>query len=229
MASRIEDYALIGDSYSAALVARDGSIDWLCLPRFDSGAVFAALLGNREHGRWLLATRGEVRAVRRRYREGTLILETDFETADGAVRVVDCMPERTRAPDLVRVVEGIRGHVPMFLELIIRCDYGSIETMGAINRGGIWAIAGPDSFLFRTNVPLRGENGACVADFLVSAGQRVGFTLTWHPSHEPIPPLRDTGEALKDTEEWWRQWSGRCTYTGPWREEVLRSLITLKH
>ena len=138
------------------------------------------------------------------------------------------MPERTRAPDLVRVVEGIRSHVPMFLELIIRCDYGSIEPWVQSIEGGIWAIAGPDSFLFRTNVPLRGENGACVADFLVSAGQRVGFTLTWHPSHEPIPPLRDTGEALKDTEEWWRQWSGRCTYTGPWREEVLRSLITLK-
>jgi GH15 family glucan-1,4-alpha-glucosidase len=204
MASRIEDYALIGDSYSAALVARDGSIDWLCLPRFDSGAVFAALLGTREHGRWLLAPRGEVRAVRRRYREGTLILETDFETADGAVRVVDCMPERTRAPDLVRVVEGTRGHVPMVLELLIRCDYGSIEPWVQAIEGGLWAIAGPDSFLFRTQVPLRGENGACVADFLVSAGQRVGFTLTWHPSHEPIPPLRDTDEALTDTEAWWR-------------------------
>jgi GH15 family glucan-1,4-alpha-glucosidase len=137
MASRIEDYALIGDSYSAALVARDGSIDWLCLPRFDSGAVFAALLGTREHGRWLLAPRGEVRAVRRRYREGTLILETDFETADGTVRVVDCMPERTRAPDLVRVVEGMRGQVPMCLELILRCDYGSIEPWVQAIEGGI--------------------------------------------------------------------------------------------
>ncbi len=228
MASRIEDYALIGDSYSAALVARDGSIDWLCLPRFDSGAVFAALLGTREHGRWLLAPRGAVRAVRRRYRAGTLILETDFETADGVVRVVDCMPERTRAPDLVRVVEGIRGHVPMVLELLIRCDYGSIEPWVQAIEGGLWAIAGPDSFLFRTQVPLRWENGASVADFLVSAGQRVGFTLTWHPSHEPSPPLRDTGEAITDTEAWWRHWSERCTYTGPWRDEVLRSLITLK-
>jgi GH15 family glucan-1,4-alpha-glucosidase len=228
MASRIEDYALIGDSYSAALVARDGAIDWLCLPRFDSGAVFAALLGTREHGRWLLAPRSAVRAVRRRYREGTLVLETDFETADGAIRVVDFMPKRTRAPDLVRVVEGLRGQVPMSLDLLIRCDYGSIEPWVQSTADGIWAIAGPDSFLFRTQVPLSWENGATVADFVVSAGQHVGFTLTWHPSHEPIPPLRATGEALMDTEEWWRQWSARCTYTGPWRDVVRRSLITLK-
>ena len=202
MASRIEDYALIGDSYSAALVARDGSIDWLCLPRFDSGAVFAALLGTREHGRWLLAPRGEVRAVRRRYRAGTLILETDFETADGAVRVVDCMPERTRAPDVVRVVEGLRGHVPMVLDLLLRCDYGSIEPWVQAIAGGLWAIAGPDSFLFRTQVPVRWEHGACVADFRVSAGQRVGFTLTWHPSHESSPPLRDTDEAIRGAENY---------------------------
>jgi GH15 family glucan-1,4-alpha-glucosidase len=228
MASRIEDYALIGDSYSAALVARDGSIDWLCLPRFDSGAVFAALLGTREHGRWLLAPCGEVRAVRRRYRADTLILETDFETADGAVRLIDCMPERTRAPDLVRVVEGLRGHVPMRLELLLRCDYGAIVPWVQAIEGGLWAIAGPDSFLFRTTVPLRWEHEACVADFQVAAGQRIGFTLTWHPSHESSPPLRDTDEALTATEGWWRAWSARCTYRGPWRDAVLRSLITLK-
>ena len=228
MASCIEDYALIGDSYSAALVARDGSIDWLCLPRFDSGAVFAALLGTREHGRWLLAPCGEVRAVRRRYRADTLILETDFETADGAVRLIDCMPERTRAPDLVRVVEGLRGHVPMRLELLLRCDYGAIVPWVQAIEGGLWAIAGPDSFLFRTTVPLRWEHEACVADFQVAAGQRIGFTLTWHPSHESSPPLRDTEEALTATEGWWRAWSARCTYRGPWRDAVLRSLITLK-
>ena len=228
MASCIEDYALIGDSYSAALVARDGSIDWLCLPRFDSGAVFAALLGTREHGRWLLAPCGEVRAVRRRYRADTLILETDFETADGAVRLIDCMPERTRAPDLVRVVEGLRGHVPMRLELLLRCDYGAIVPWVQAIEGGLWAIAGPDSFLFRTTVPLRWEHEACVADFQVAAGQRIGFTLTWHPSHESSPPVRDTDEALTATEGWWRAWSARCTYRGPWRDAVLRSLITLK-
>src|SRR5689334_4596136 len=187
MALRIEDYALIGDNQTAALVGRDGSIDWLCVPRFDSGACFAALLGTPEHGRWLVAPRGEVRATRRRYREGTLILETEYETADGLVSVVDCMPGRDRCPNLVRLVEGKRGQVPMCTELVMRFDYGSIVPWVQRTADGLWAIAGPDSLRLRTPVPLRGENFTTVADFTVSAGQRVPFTLTWHSSHEPGP------------------------------------------
>src|SRR5919202_711534 len=150
MPSRIEDYALIGDCETAALVARDGSIDWLCFPLFDSGACFAALLGTPEHGRWLLAPAGEVRAVRRRYREGTLVLETEYETSDGVVTVTDCMPGRHRFPNVVRLVEGKRGQVPMHLELIIRFDYGSIIPWVQRHERGIWAIAGPDMLSLRT-------------------------------------------------------------------------------
>jgi GH15 family glucan-1,4-alpha-glucosidase len=228
MPSRIEDYALVGDCQTGALVARDGSVDWLCLPRFDSGACFATLLGTPQHGRWLLTPRGEVRAARRRYREGTLVLETEFETADGVAAVIDCMPGRGREPHLVRVVEGRRGQVPMRLELILRFDYGSVVPWVQRAEDGIWAIAGPDSVRLRTPVALHGENFTTVADFPVAAGQRVPFTLTWHPSHEPAPPAIDADAAVRLTEEWWREWSGRCTYRGPWRAAVVRSLITLK-
>jgi GH15 family glucan-1,4-alpha-glucosidase len=228
MPSRIEDYALFGDCYTAALVGRDGSIDWLCLPRFDSGACFAALLGTPRHGRWQVVPRGEVKATRRRYREGTLVLETEHETADGVVTVVDCMPVRVRAPDLVRVVEGKRGRVPMRMELVIRFDYGSIVPWVQRMDGGLAAIAGPDRLLLRTDVPVVNENFTTTADFTVSAGERAAFTLTWHPSHEEPPPLTDTGRAILETQEWWEKWSARCTYRGPWRNAVLRSLITLK-
>ena len=224
----LEDYALIGDCYTAALVGRDGSIDWLCLPRFDSGACFAAMLGNPEHGRWLLAPQGDVRATRRRYRDGTLVLETEYETGEGAVAVVDCMPVRTQVPDLVRVVEGQRGTVRMGMELIIRFDYGSIVPWVQRVDDGLSAIAGPDRLLLRTEVPLRGEDFTTRSDFTVSPGQRVAFALTWHPSHEEAPAAIDPLWAIAETERWWRAWSGRCAYHGPYRDAVRRSLITLK-
>jgi GH15 family glucan-1,4-alpha-glucosidase len=230
MPSHIEDYALVGDCFSAALVARDGSVDWLCLPRFDSGACFAALLGTPEHGRWRLAPQEEIRAVRRRYRPDTLVLQTEFETSSGAVAVIDCMPERAEAhaPSLVRLVEGQRGQVPVHMELIIRCDYGRIIPWVRRIDGGIRAIAVPDSLIVRTPAPLRGVHFTTVADFTVSAGQRVPFTLTWHPSHEEAPPPIDAEAAVCDTERWWRDWAGRCTYQGEWCEQVRRSLLTLK-
>jgi GH15 family glucan-1,4-alpha-glucosidase len=228
MPARIEDYAMIGDCCTAALVSRDGSIDWLCLPRFDSGACFAALLGTPENGRWLLTPAGEVRATRRRYREGTLVLETDYETEDGAVTVVDCMPVRATAPDLVRVVKGRRGSVRMRMELIIRFDYGAIVPWVQRIDGGISAIAGPDRLLLITHVPVHGSGYSTVADFVVSAGQRETFTLLWHPSHEEMPPPIDATWAILETERWWTEWSARCTYRGEWRDAVLRSLITLK-
>jgi len=228
MSSPIEDYALIGDCYTAALVSRAGSIDWLCLPRFDSPACFAALLGTPENGRWLLAPAGEVRSIRRRYRDQTLVLETDYETDDGAVTVIDCMPVRTHRPVLVRGIEGKRGHVRMRMELVIRFDYGSIVPWVHQIHGGITAIGGPDSVALITPVPLRGEGLATVADFVISAGQRERFTLLWHASHEPMPPPIDPWWAIIGTENWWKEWSGRCTYRGEWRDAVVRSLITLK-
>jgi GH15 family glucan-1,4-alpha-glucosidase len=230
MPLHIEDYALVGDCFTAALVGRDGSVDWLCFPRFDSGACFAALLGTAEHGRWQLAPKEETRAVRRHYHPDTLVLETEFETASGVMAVIDCMPARDEAesPSLVRVVEGKRGQVPVHMELIIRCDYGRIVPWVQRIDGGIWAIAGPDSLVVRTPVPLRGANLTTVADFTVSAGQRVPFTMTWHPSHEPVPAPVDPVAAINDTEVVWRKWAGRCTYEGEWREYVRRSLVVLR-
>src|SRR5262249_18484825 len=170
MPARIEDYALIGDLHTAALVSRDGSIDWLCLPRFDSGACFAALLGTPQHGRWRIAPRGDVRAIQRRYRDDTLVLETDFETADGTVRLIDFMPGREREPNLVRIVEGTAGTVQMRMELVIRFDYGSIVPWVQRIASGGSAIAGPDRVLLHTPVELRGEDLTTVADFTVSPG-----------------------------------------------------------
>jgi GH15 family glucan-1,4-alpha-glucosidase len=228
MSSRIEDYALIGDCHTAALVARNGSIDWLCFPRFDSGACFSALLGSEEHGRWLISPAGTIRHIERRYREGTLVLETDYETDDGAVTLIDCMPPRSREPDLVRMVIGRRGQVRMHMQLVIRFDYGSIVPWVRRTENGIRAVAGPDTLNLRTGVPLRGENLRTEAEFTVAEGERVPFVLTWHPSHEPTPAAIDAEEIIAATEDWWKEWSNRCTYTGPWRDAVLRSLITLK-
>ncbi|MGH8198091.1 MAG: glycoside hydrolase family 15 protein, partial [Steroidobacteraceae bacterium] len=228
MPSRIEDYALIGDCLSSALVGRDGSIDWLCWPRFDSGACFAALLGEPKHGRWQIAPAGEVRSVRRRYRDDTLILETDFEVDNGAVTLIDFMPPRGEAPDIVRIVEGRRGTVPMRLELIIRFDYGSIVPWVRHIEHGISATAGPDTLRLITPVELRGKDLTTVADFTVAEEQRIPFVLTWYPSHLREPEHVEAEPALEDTESWWREWSARSTYQGPWREAVLRSLITLK-
>jgi GH15 family glucan-1,4-alpha-glucosidase len=228
MRSRIEDYAMIGDCHTAGLVARDGSIDWLCFPRFDSGACFAALLGNEEHGRWLISPKSEIRNIRRRYREGTLVLETDYETTEGAVTVIDCMPPRSREPDVVRVVLGRSGRVTMRMQLIIRFDYGSvIPWVRRIDRG-IRAVAGPDTLILEAPIDLSNENFRTEAEFAVSAGQRVPFVLVWHASHEPAPPVVDGEEIVAHTEQWWQEWSNRCTYEGPWRDAVIRSLITLK-
>jgi GH15 family glucan-1,4-alpha-glucosidase len=224
----IEDYALIGDCHTAALVGRDGSIDWLCLPRFDSGACFAALLGGPEHGRWLIAPAMEKASVRRQYRDGSVILETVFENDEGAVRITDFMPISSRRWDVVRIVEGLRGRVAMRLELVIRFDYGSIIPWVRRVDGALVATAGPSTLELRSPVDVRGENMKTVAEFDVSAGERIPFTLNYHPSFEPALPPIDAQGALAETEKYWREWSGRCGYEGRWRDAVVRSLITLK-
>jgi GH15 family glucan-1,4-alpha-glucosidase len=228
MASPVEDYALIGDTHTAGLVSRQGSIDWLCLPRFDSPACFAALLGDRSNGRWLLTPAGPVREVRRRYQGDTMVLETEYRTDDGIVRVVDCMPPRQWDPDVARVVEGVRGRVPMRMELTIRFDYGSIVPWVRHIDGALHAIAGPDSVWLRTPVPVRGENWSTLADFTVTEGQRVPFMLTWHASHRPAPRRINPIRALGDTEAWWGQWASHVDYAGGWQDAVIRSLLTLK-
>jgi GH15 family glucan-1,4-alpha-glucosidase len=226
--SRIEDYALIGDCQTAALVGRNGSIDWLCCPRFDSAACFAALLGTPEHGRWLLAPENEPQSVRRRYRPGTLVLETEYETDTGVVSLIDFMPPRTRHPDLIRIVEGRRGHVRMHMDLGIRFDYGSVVPWVRRSAGGIRATAGPDTLYLRTSADVHGEGLRTVCEFSVEAGQRVPFELAWSPTNEPEPAPADPVQNLLETERWWTDWSERCTFEGEWREPVLRSLITLK-
>jgi GH15 family glucan-1,4-alpha-glucosidase len=228
MASLIEDYALIGDCQTAALVARNGSIDWLCLPRFDSAACFAALLGEPEHGRWLIAPAGKVKRVTRQYRQGTLVLETLFECDEGDVAIIDFMPLRAEALELFRIVEGRRGRVPMNLELILRFDYGSVIPWVRRREGGLSAIAGPDRIRIRSNIPLRGVDFRTVGEFEIAEGQREIFELVWHPSHLPEPPATEGMEALRKTEEWWREWSSRCPQEGEWTDAVQRSLITLK-
>jgi len=228
MASRIEDYALIGDCQTAGLVGRDGSIDWLCLPKFDSGACFAALLGTPDHGRWLIAPAAPIRRVTRAYRGDTLVLDTTFETETGAVTLTDCMPIRSGQPDVVRLVRGVRGTVRMRLELVIRFDYGSITPWVKREPGGLSGVGGPDTLHLRTPVPLRGEGWTTVSEFEVAEGEEVPFVLTWRPSHEAELPAIDAAHAIDATAAWWRAWSARCTYEGEWREAVIRSLITLK-
>lgn len=224
----IEDYAMIGDGHTAALVGRDGSIDWLCLPRFDSGACFAALLGGPEHGRWAIAPRAEATAVSRRYREGTLILETDFETASGAVRVIDCMPLSNERWDVLRIVVGLRGRVAMGMELVIRFDYGAIIPWVSRRDGTLFATAGPDTLELHTPVHTRGEQMTSRADFEIGAGERVPFVLNYRPSHEPVQQAIDAESTLAQTERHWQDWSRRCCFEGRWCEPVLRSLLTLK-
>jgi GH15 family glucan-1,4-alpha-glucosidase len=228
MPSRIEDYAIIGDFHTAALVARDGSIDWLCVPRFDSGACFTALVGTHDHGRWLICPTAEVKRVQRRYRHDTLVLETTFETDEGAVTLVDCMPPRSGYPVLTRMVVGCRGRVPMRMQLVLRFDYGSIVPWVRHSESGICAVAGPDTVLVETPIELRGEDLTTVAEFTVSEGEEIPFVLHWQPSHEQETQRVDAKEAIEFTEQWWREWAGRCHYTGRWRDTVVRSLITLK-
>ncbi|AMM23567.1 glycoside hydrolase family 15 protein [Variovorax sp. PAMC 28711] len=224
----IEEYGLIGDGHTAALVGLDGSIDWLCLPRFDSGACFAALLGSPAHGRWLIAPHGAVSRTQRRYRDGTLILETDFETETGAVRVIDCMPLSNERWDVLRIVEGLRGHVQMHMELIIRFDYGSIVPWVHRAEGTLFATAGPATLELHTPVQTHGEHMTSRADFTVAVGERVPFVLNYRPSHTPAQEAIDADQTLAQTQTLWREWSQQCTYQGRWREPVLRSLMTLK-
>ncbi|RPH66707.1 MAG: glycoside hydrolase family 15 protein [Myxococcaceae bacterium] len=228
MALRIEDYAVIGDTQSAALVGKDGSIDWLCFPRFDSGACFAALLGTPEHGRWLITPEAPVWETRRRYLGESLVLETEFHTDEGVVRVIDGMPVRTRWLDVVRLVEGVKGRVRMKMELVIRFDYGSIVPWVRKTRYGVRAVGGPDALELFSPVPTRGEGLTTVASFDVGAGDRLPFQTNWYPSHEDPPPRGDPIRELTATQRHWQHWSDRCSYRGPWREAVVRSLLTLK-
>ena len=229
MPSRIEDYAIIGDCESAALVGRDGSIDWLCWPRFDSDACFAALLGTPEHGRFRVAPRDEGARVTRRYRPGSLILETLFETDDGAVRLIDFMPMLGRNPDCVRIAVGERGRVAMCAELILRFGYGAIVPwVKKLGDGTLRAVAGPDMVVLRTPVHLHGENLTTVGDFTVGEGDRVPFVLSYGPSHLPVPKAFSADAALADTEGYWQEWSRKGRGDGPWSEVIARSLITLK-
>ncbi|MDP9235614.1 MAG: glycoside hydrolase family 15 protein [Actinomycetota bacterium] len=228
MSTPLEDYALIGDTHTAALVSKNGSIDWLCLPRFDSGACFAALLGDESHGRWLLTPAGGVKEVRRHYRGDTLVLETEFHTEGGVVRILDCMPHREHRPDLLRILEGVEGRVPMRLQLIIRFDYGmTIPWVRELDQR-FWAIAGPNALVLDTPVHLRGKGLTTVAEFEVAQGDRVPFVLSWYPSHEAPPAPRDAFEALSQTEETWTDWSARLKPTREWRDATIRSLVTLK-
>ena len=224
----IEHYALIGDCHAAALVGSDGSIDWLCLPRFDSGACFAALLGGPEHGRWLLAPAGGIRDVRRRYTDETLVLETQFETETGCVSVTDFMPLSDERWDVVRIVQGLRGTVNMRMELIVRFDYGSIVPWVRRSGDGLSMTAGPDMLQLYATLPVEGEDMTTIASFDVKAGQRECFTLNYRASHHPALPRLDPLHALQDTQSLWHRWSERCRYAGKWRVPVVRSLITLK-
>jgi GH15 family glucan-1,4-alpha-glucosidase len=229
MSSRIEDYGLIGDCESAALVGRDGSIDWLCWPRFDSEACFAALLGSERHGRWRIAPAGEPKRVSRRYRDDTLILETTFETAEGAVRLVDFMPIARRMGEVVRLVVGERGSVPMRMDYVLRFGYGgTVPWVSRLEDGGLRAIAGPDMVVLRTPVALRGEDMTTVAEFRVPAGETIPFVMSYAPSHAPVPDVINPRAALARTGQWWRDWSARSTVHGEHAEAVMRSLITLK-
>ncbi len=228
MAGRIEDYALIGDMHSAALVGRDGSIDWLCLPRFDSGAVFAALLGTEDNGQWKLAPAGAASSSRRGYVGESLVLETVWEVDDGVVRVLDFMPPRDDIPNVVRIVEGIAGTVCMQSALRLRFDYGHIVPWVRHVDGYIAAIAGPDSVWLSGDVAHHGRDFASYADFEVCAGERKAFVLTWHPSFEPTPTPCDPEHALRATLSYWEEFSSTCCYQGPYRDAVIRSLITLK-
>jgi GH15 family glucan-1,4-alpha-glucosidase len=229
MPSRIEDYAVIGNCETMALVGRDGSIDWLGLPRFDSAACFAALLGDSGHGRWLIAPAAQISRVTRRYRGDTLILEIDFETEDGAVRVIDFMARREGASDVVRVVRGLRGTIAMRTELVVRFGYGSVVPWASRGEDGrMQFMAGPDRLSLETAVPLRGEDLRTVGEFTIAAGQDIGFTLSWSPSFRPIPASPAPLEALAGVEAFWSEWAASFQPTGEWSGPVLRSLLTLK-
>jgi GH15 family glucan-1,4-alpha-glucosidase len=226
----IEDYAVVGDLQTAALIGRDGSVDWLCLPRFDSPACFAGLLGSEQDdaGHWRLAPAGARSCTRRAYRGDSLLLESEWTTPEGVVRVIDFMPLRDEAPDLVRIVEGVSGRVRMVSELRLRFDYGNVIPWVRHVDGRFAAVAGPDAAWLRADVPLHGHDGATWADFSVGAGDRVPFVLTYQQSHKAAPQPIDAFAALSSTEEFWQGWSGRSRYRGAWRDEVKSSLVVLK-
>ncbi|MEP6709113.1 MAG: glycoside hydrolase family 15 protein [Verrucomicrobiota bacterium] len=226
--AKIEDYAFLSDTQTGALVSRDGCVDWLCLPRFDSGACFAALLGEEKNGRWRFWPNEEITKTQRRYRGDTLILETEIETAAGAVRLIDFMPPRGENPDIIRIVEGVQGSVCLHMQLIIRFDYGSVIPWVRKAHGGLEAIAGPDALILRTPIEMQGRDLTTVAEFTVSQGERVPFVLTWFASHEEPPKKVNAEHALRDTEKFWTKWAGRCHRKTPWDKAVVRSLITLK-
>jgi GH15 family glucan-1,4-alpha-glucosidase len=227
--SRIEDYGLIGDCETAALVGKDGSIDWLCWPRFDSDACFAALLGDTRNGRWRIAPAQANPRITRRYRPNTLILETTFATADGEAVLIDFMPLRGEASHLVRLVVGKRGTVAMATELIIRFDYGaSVPWVKQTDAADLVAISGPDMLVLRTPVKLQGKDLTTIGDFTVAAGQCIPFVLTYVPSHLPLPEPLDPQDALRQTQEFWEDWASAHESTGPYSDASCRSLITLK-
>jgi GH15 family glucan-1,4-alpha-glucosidase len=231
MSQRIEDYAVIGDMHTAAIVGKNGSVDWLCLPHFDSPSCFARLIGEKEHGFWQLAPAGGesvVTATRRKYRDDSLVLETEFDTATGSVRVTDCMPMRDTHPHVVRLVEGLSGQVDMHMELTVRFDYGEVVPWATSTEGLLRMTAGPDAVALWHGVNPVGEDMHTVADFSVSQGQRFPFTLVWFPSHEDPPPPLDAYYAISLTDAHWKEWASQCTYEGPYRDAVVRSLITLK-
>jgi len=229
MSCRIEDYGVIGDCETAALVGRDGSIDWLCWPAFDSDACFAALLGTNRNGRWLIAPSEDIKKSSRRYWDNTLILETRFETADGIVALIDFMPPRGDASDVVRLVRGVRGRVKLAMQLVIRFGFGvDIPWVKRTEDGALLAISGKDMTVLRTAVETRGEDLTTIADFEVNEGETIPFVLTYGPSHLPLPDPINPAQALQDTEDFWTEWSSHCTYEGGNRDLVMRSLITLK-
>ncbi|MCU1498383.1 MAG: glycoside hydrolase 15-related protein, partial [Acidimicrobiales bacterium] len=229
MSCRIEDYAFLSDTQSAALVGRDGSIDWLTFPRFDSASCFTALLGTADHGRWLIAPVGEVLSVERRYRPGTLVLETRFTTAEGVVELTDCMPIRSdERLDVVRLVRGIEGTVPMRMHLTVRMDYGSLVPWVHRDDGVLRMVAGPDALSFRTTVEHHPDNWATVAEFTVAAGEEVPFDLGWRPSHLGPPAPIDIADAIEQTTRWWIAWSDRCRSFPPYDDIVRSSLTVLK-
>jgi len=230
MSARIEDYAIIGDGETVALVSRTGSIDWLCWPRFDSSACFSALLGTKRHGRWLIEPVEKI-SCSRQYRDDTLILETILKTPTGMAKIVDFMPPRGTASDVVRLVQGISGRVQFRSELVIRFDYGSVVpwiSEAADITTELHAVAGPDKLTLRTPIALHAEQDETVGTFCVAAGEQVPFVLTYSPSHLPSPRPINANTALAETEKFWREWSGKCRFEGPWRDAVLRSLMTLK-
>jgi GH15 family glucan-1,4-alpha-glucosidase len=229
MAERIEDYAVVGDLQTVALIGRSGSVDWLCFPRFDSGSCFSALLGTSDEGRWLIAPAAGGHAVDRRYRHQTLILESEWQTDTGRVRVIDFMPPRETKPDIVRIVEGLEGRVTMRTELVMRFDYGSIVPwVRRVDEGAIVAIGGPDGLVLRTPIELSPEAMTHTAEFIVEKGDRVPFVLTWFPSAERPPDGVDAEEALVQTEQSWLDWMGGCGYDGPYKSAVYTSLMVLK-